>query len=333
MIPEETKEKTGNIENILAKVKGTLLNFIVPLLSVLSAVLILSLYVYPTYKELPVKKAELDKKTALRDTLSKKVDALSKLIDFKDVFDENLNVVNKVLVPEPEVPRLLDQASQIASRAGMDIDRLSYSYSSKGAEKSSFEKVTVSMSVKSSFEQLVLFMELVEKAARYVSVPNFRYAISASTGDEDFGLLSSSFSLDSPYLFVESSAVTDEPIGIDMTSNDFTEFMSMLKGLDYYDFVNKDIQAEEEKPEGDKPEDKKEKDQEEDQEQSEELENSIPDLDQDTTPSPTPTPPAPVPENTQPLPPEGTQPANEVHESIFPSEEISPAKPKTNPTQ
>ena len=310
MIPEETKDKGGNIERALMKVKDTVLNFIVPLLSILFAILILSLYVYPVYKELPVKKAELDKKIALRNTLSKKVEALTKLVNFKDVFDENLDVVTKVLVPEPEVPRLLDQASQIASRAGMDIERLSYSYGSKGSDKSSFETVTVSMSVKSSFEQLVLFMELVEKAARYVSVPNFRYSVSTKAEDAGQGSLSSSFSLDSPYLFVESSAVTDEPIGIDMSSKEFTDFMSMLKDLDYYDFVNKNIQAEEEKPE------EKEEDLEKKEEKPEEAETPV-----SNTPNE---------ENPQPLPTEGTQPANE---SIFPSGDISPAKPKANTTQ
>jgi len=104
------------------------------------------------------------------------------------------------------------------------------------------------MGVNSSFEQLVLFMELVEKAARYVSVSNFRYSVSEDR-EEGVSRISSSFSLDSPYLFVESSAVTDEPIGIDIKSPDFVNFMDMLKGLDYYDFVNRNIQAEEEKPE------------------------------------------------------------------------------------
>ena len=313
MIPEETKDKGGNVEKVLVKVKDTVLNFIVPLISVLSAILILSLYVYPAYKDLPVKKAELDKKVTLRNTLSKKVEALTKLVDFKDVFDENLDIVTKVLVPEPEVPRLLDQASQIASRAGMDIDRLSYSYGSKGSDKSSFETVTVSMSVKSSFEQLVLFMELVEKAARYVSVPNFRYSVSANTGEKDYGSLSSSFSLDSPYLFVESSAVTDEPIGIDMSSNEFTEFMNMLKDLDYYDFVNRNIKAEEEKPE-----DKEEGNLEEDQEKPKPEETETPNSDTD------------IEENPQPLPVEGTQPSDG---NIFPSGTMPPTRSQTAPAQ
>jgi Tfp pilus assembly protein PilO len=313
MIPEETKDKGGNVEKVLVKVKDTVLNFIVPLISVLSAILILSLYVYPAYKDLPVKKAELDKKVTLRNTLSKKVEALTKLVDFKDVFDENLDIVTKVLVPEPEVPRLLDQASQIASRAGMDIDRLSYSYGSKGSDKSSFETVTVSMSVKSSFEQLVLFMELVEKAARYVSVPNFRYSVSANTGEKDYGSLSSSFSLDSPYLFVESSAVTDEPIGIDMSSNEFTEFMNMLKDLDYYDFINRDIKAEEEKPE-----DKEEGNLEEDQEKPKPEETETPNSDTD------------IEENPQPLPVEGTQPSDG---NIFPSGTMPPTRSQTSPAQ
>ena len=64
--------------------------------------------------------------------------------------------------------------------------------------------------------------------------------------------MSSTFSLDSPYLFVQSSAVTDDPIKIDVTSSEFIDFMDMLQGLDYYDFINQNIQAEEEKPDEEK---------------------------------------------------------------------------------
>jgi len=245
---EENKQINIDVNSFLYKLRNAVVNFIVPIIAFIVAILLIVLYIYPSFKSLPEKKEELNNKISLKNTLSEKVSDLKMLSDFGDVLNENLEIVNKVLVPEADVPRLLDQATQISQRAGMELDRLSYSYGSKEKEEkeTDFDVVNVSMGVNSSFEQLVLFMELVEKAARYVSVSNFRYSVSEDR-EEGVSRISSSFSLDSPYLFVESSAVTDEPIGIDIKSSDFVNFMDMLKGLDYYDFVNRNIQAEEEK--------------------------------------------------------------------------------------
>jgi Tfp pilus assembly protein PilO len=249
-MPEENKQINVDVNSFLYKLRNAVVNFIVPIIAFGVALLLIVLYIYPSFKSLTEKREELNNKISLKNTLSEKVSDLKVLSDFGDVLNENLEIVNKVLVPEADVPRLLDQATQISQRAGMELDRLSYSYGSKAEEEkeTDFDVVNVSMGVNSSFEQLVLFMELVEKAARYVSVSNFRYSVSEDR-EEGVSRISSSFSLDSPYLFVESSAVTDEPIGIDIKSSDFVNFMDMLKGLDYYDFVNRNIQAEEEKPE------------------------------------------------------------------------------------
>lgn len=284
MMPEEKKSQM-DFSLVLGKIKGVVLNFLIPLVSLLiTAVLVIS-YILPSFKSLPLKKADLEDKNTTSNILSTKVTNLSKLVDYQSALDENLEVVNKVLVPEPEVPRLLDQATQLAEKAGMTIDKLSYSYGSSGKRGSGFETVTVSMGTTSSYEQLILFMELVENSARYVSVPTFRYSISDKEGDA--GRVTANFSLDSPYLFVQSAAVTDDPINIDITNSNFSSFMDMLKELDYYDFVNQNIEAEETNPE----------EEEEEREDLEEPNNTEPitqpltpeNLESRTEPAPTPT--------------------------------------------
>ena len=251
-MPEENKVKKET-SMLIYKIKDTVLNFLIPLIAVVGTVLLLILYIMPSYKSLPVKKQELEGKITLKNTLTDKASDLNRLVDYKSVFDENSDIVNKVLVSEPEVPRLLDQASQLAEKSGASLEKLSFSYSSKGNSSTGLDTVSVSMGVNSSFEQLVLLMELIENASRFVSVPSFRYSVSDKTTSEK-AAVSSTFSIDSPYLFVQSSAVTDDPIRIDVTSNEFLDFMNMLKELDYYDFINKNIQAEEEKPEENKEE-------------------------------------------------------------------------------
>lgn len=245
-MPEEKKSQL-DLSNFANNLKGAALNFIIPLIAIVLTALLGIFYIKPSIKELPEKKEELQNKIMIRDILSKKVSNLNKLRDYQAILDENLEIVNKVLVPEPEAPRLLDQASQMAGKAGMSLEKLSYSYSSKGKTGGSFDMVNISMGVKSSFEQFVLFMEIVENAARYVSIPDFRYSISDK--DTEGGDLSSNFSVNSPYLFVQSAAVTDDPVSLDITSPEFISFMEMLKGLDYYDFINPNIEVVEEAPE------------------------------------------------------------------------------------
>jgi Tfp pilus assembly protein PilO len=225
-MPEENKQINVDVNSFLYKLRNAVVNFIVPIIAFGVALLLIVLYIYPSFKSLPEKRGELNNKISLKNTLSEKVSDLKVLSDFGDVLNENLEIVNKVLVPEADVPRLLDQATQISQRAGMELDRLSYSYGSKAEEEkeTDFDVVNVSMGVNSSFEQLVLFMELVEKAARYVSVSNFLYSVSEDR-EEGVSRISSSFSLDSPLSFCGIFAVTDEPIGIDIKSSDFVNFI------------------------------------------------------------------------------------------------------------
>jgi len=55
MKPEEKKSKLGLGVDTKA-IKETVLNFVVPIASLLVSVLVIILYVYPSYKSIPVKK-------------------------------------------------------------------------------------------------------------------------------------------------------------------------------------------------------------------------------------------------------------------------------------
>jgi len=141
----------------------------------------------------------------------------------------------------------LDQVNQIATDSGMSVTRLSYSYgststmSSETEVKKPYSSVTVSLGTDSSYDQIIVFLQSVENAARFLSVPNFRYASSMNaTGDKK---LSSGFALDSPYLSVQSTAVTDEPVALDISSQSFVTFINMIKSLKYYEFVNPNIEV------------------------------------------------------------------------------------------
>jgi hypothetical protein len=126
----------------------------------------------------------------------------------------------------------LNQIDAIARTAGMSVTKLSYSFSAKQqAETGTVQIVEVSMSTESSFDQLVQFLDLVENAARVVTMTNLRYTYD----NKETLVYNSTFNLESPYLMIESAAVTDEPIYVDIFSPEFTGFMDKVKGYTYYE--------------------------------------------------------------------------------------------------
>lgn len=255
MKPEEKKSKISLGIDTEA-IKETILNFIVPLIAVGVSFLLLVFYAFPTFKSIPLKKQELSSRITLEKNLKSKYDNLTKLVDFKSVLEEDSNMVSKVLVSEAEVPKMLDQVNQIAVNSGMVLDRLGYSYGSMTTNSSSqpgaepLSVVSVSLGSSFTYDQMIVFMESAENAARFLSVPNFRYSKGYSTDNKDTGNLSGSFSIESPYIYVQSNAVTDEPLDLDISDSNFVKFINDLKGLRYYEFLNNYPEAKEEKNTG-----------------------------------------------------------------------------------
>ena len=49
------------------------------------------------------------------------------------------------------------------------------------------------------------------------------------------------FVLESPYQFVNSTAVTDDPVNLDITKDDFVTIINKVKGLKYYNISIENI--------------------------------------------------------------------------------------------
>lgn len=242
-----TRQKSNKLGiNIDTKsIKRALLNFVVPLVCIASSIFLIIAFIYPMIKKYPLIKVEFDNKVVLKNTLQTKVSNLRKLIDFKEFVDEGSDLVSKVLVSEADVPKLLDQVHQISTNSGMTINRLSYSYGGGGDKSSdSYNTVIVSLGTETNYGQIILFMESVENASRFIVVPSFRYSLGRST--ENTSNLSANFSIDSPYLFVQSNAVTDEAVNLDISSQEFVGFINEMKSLRHYEFLNIDVEAIEE---------------------------------------------------------------------------------------
>jgi Tfp pilus assembly protein PilO len=227
----------GTAENALPhdmdvdRIKGIVLNFIVPIISFGVSLLLVLLIIMPSWKSRPILEAEIAQKTSMKQLLSDKKLKLTTLIDLKTVFDENLVVVNKALVPEQLVPELLTEVDHIARSTGLKVDRLSYSLSQNEAGPLGYPQVDIALGVTGTLDQLVNFFTLTENASRLLDISSYRYSV----GSSEQNSVSVSLSMNSPFLSVSSEAVIDDPINLDIRDQSYAKFITKIKGLTYYD--------------------------------------------------------------------------------------------------
>ena len=219
------------------KLKNTLLNFLVPIIAlVLMLVLVLTVLV-PAISGIPRLQDQLGTKSRLETQLRDKLSALNKLVDFQTIVDADEEVVSRILASEAKVPELLTQVDLIARESGLNVDRLSYSLGEATEEEVAlpYSVVNVSLGATGSYDQITGFLANLENAARLINVSTFRFA--TESAEESAGLFSITLVLQSPYLQVESNAVTDDPINVDVGDPDFEAFINKLNSLRFYDIT------------------------------------------------------------------------------------------------
>ncbi|RJR27392.1 hypothetical protein C4561_02470 [candidate division WWE3 bacterium] len=226
----------GNVNIDTSRIRNAFVNFLVPIVCLTISAILFFLIIYPSVSRVPQLQSDLESKRALRDTLAAKKENIYKLVDFKSVVDENSLLVDRALPSEEFVPALLDQVDTIARNSGLDVTKLSYTFGevpSEEEQSGSYNIVVISLGAEGTYEQMVTFMKSAETAARLINVANFRFA---EIGDNN--TLSLNFSVYSPYLMVQSSAITDDPVTLDIASDNFISFINRVKNLRYYDYSN-----------------------------------------------------------------------------------------------
>src|SRR3989344_3481872 len=218
--------------------KDFFIYFLLPILLLGGTAALSVLIAYPAYKDLPVKDSELKALQEKDLRLDQKLKKLNDLTDFKEIVDEDLKLVNFALPSESEVPLLLTEVQQIAKESGLAIGALNYS-SSGPNEAGDTSRVNVFLNAKGNFSQTKTFLVTLEKAARIVDISTIRFSSlkGASPQSLEVSEIDLSLGLTSPFLFVESKAVTEDPITIDIRDGAFVKFMNNLKNYKVYETV------------------------------------------------------------------------------------------------
>jgi Tfp pilus assembly protein PilO len=234
---KEKKVKKFSLPEIpTQKILEVLLNFLVPLICLSISGGLAILVLIPSHRDIPSLEASLAIKTQLSSQLERKVASLKELVDFSNQVEEYSLVVNKALISEPKIPELLAQIDLMVRESGLNVDSLNYSQAST-VESTGMSLVDVSLSATGSFDKLVSFMKSIENASRLVLLKDFRYSLAEKDGA---WTVSASFQLQAPYLFVSSSAVTDEPIELSISSQEFLADMRRILDLHQYEVSESD---------------------------------------------------------------------------------------------
>lgn len=235
------KELKLNIDTFA--IKEVLLNLVVPIVSFLVTALLAVFVLYPSFTSSIQSGSDLESKQVLTATLEGKLKTLSRLLDFKSVVEEDAKLVGNLLAGEPKVPQLLTQIDLVAKESGLTISRLTYTISDSGAGKEKetevlpFKYVVVSMGATGTYNQLVNFFKILENSARLIDIESFRF----SADDEQPSVFGISMVLRSPYMYVESSAVTDDPLTLDITDTEFLNLIAKIKNFKVYNISESEI--------------------------------------------------------------------------------------------
>lgn len=248
-IPTETKSGLGiDVEGL----KETMVNFIVPLVSLGIVAFLILVFALPIFKSLPELTATYKTNQDKIRSLESKVIKLKEIKKYQAVIDENSALVNKVLVSVEDVPRVSEQIRQISLNSGLTITRLNFSTSTGplpgSATPEGLEGVEVatpvtrlSLGTDGVYGQIIAFMKSLEESAQLVTIDSFRFA--KNNTSDTTGVLSLSFSLEAPYLFVQSNAVTDDAVNLNLNDPDFARIMAELKEYRYYEFSLEQLSA------------------------------------------------------------------------------------------
>jgi Tfp pilus assembly protein PilO len=232
--------------------KDFFLNFLIPVVAVAISVVLILLFILPTMRSLPKLHDNLNSAVQTRTVLQNKIATLQKLASDQDTLNTDVTLVEKVLPSSIDAPLLMDETEQITKGSGLKVTQDSYSPGVTSAPETApgtVPSTTVSntadiaLTAAGDYGQLISFMHTVENAARVLTVTGFHYSAS---GSNTSGALTSvagnassleiTLSLSSPYLQVKSNAVTDDPLTIDISSTAFTNFMTTLNSMTYYDY-------------------------------------------------------------------------------------------------
>ncbi len=233
MNPQQPQGETKNI-------KDTILNFIVPIVSLVITLVLVLAVMMPAIKSAPLLKEELQQKRSLEGQLRTKMGTLNKLLDFEIVVEEDASILTRALADEAAVPELLTQIDTIAKESGLDVTKLSYSITDVGAspdsedEAISYQAVIINLGTLCGYNQITTFLNNLGSSARLVDVVSYRFS---GENDEDGFNYATTFILRSPYLMVNSEAITDAPITVDISDPEFQSILEEVKALKHYDIT------------------------------------------------------------------------------------------------
>lgn len=246
------------IKRVVAKY---LLDFMIPLACLVLS-LVLGLFVLrPSISKLPELQQTNEEVTALDLQLTEKLKNLNDLLNFKPIISNHVDDFEVILPSEPMVPQLLTQVDTLVAINGLALKDLNYAsqvvVTPSGAQPTVAVQtpaalapsrfVLVNLKVVGTYNQVIPFLRNMETSGRVLKVDSVRLSkFRSGLGDEEVvdDAMSMDFVLRAPYLRVQSNAVTDDPVTIDINDPKFNETRARVEGFEVYKYNIRTLQRE-----------------------------------------------------------------------------------------
>ncbi len=250
-----------NFNHVKRVVEKYLLDFMIPLACLVLS-LVLGIFVLrPSISKLPELQQTNEEATALDLQLTEKLKNLNDLLNFKPIVSNYVDDFEVILPPEPMVPQLLTQVDTLVAINGLALKDLNYTSkvvaAPSGAQPAASAQtpvapapsrfVLVNLKVVGTYNQVIPFLKNMETSGRVLKVDSVKLSkFRVGPRDEEVveDAMSMDFVLRAPYVRVQSNAVTDDPITIDINDPKFNEIRARVEGFEVYKYNIRTLQRE-----------------------------------------------------------------------------------------
>lgn len=209
-----------------------LIPYLVPVFSLGLSILLLTFIVIPRFRGISELRSEVASARGQLGVLKAKSDKLAKLNSSMEILKNNDKLFTQVMPDREEVPTLMNQVQRISDESGVDIRGLVFARRQAAGlpETMKARLVSLQASVTGSFSAIQTFLENMEKASRILEVSNLSFNRSANEVNANMSISAYFFeSLKEPSI--------EEPVKLDLNSQEFGEIVGKGKNLKYYETV------------------------------------------------------------------------------------------------
>jgi len=137
----------------------------------LATILVASLFIYPTYKDIKATQFEIDQRKLDIEWSKEKISHYTQLLEKINQYQESLEKIETALPPDPALPSLFSDLRSKLGEAGFILKDISVSPPIVSAKKE-IKSIELKVKATGDYQGLKNFLSLLEKSGRIIDPEN-----------------------------------------------------------------------------------------------------------------------------------------------------------------